>query len=45
MFKGPKKPDGKKQVYNFQLEKLRIMLHFYNTEDFDDVKFFKLNSD
>ena len=30
MFKGPVRPDGKKEVYYFQLEKLRIMLSFYN---------------
>ena len=45
MFRGPKRPDGKKQVYRYQLEKLRIMLHFYTPEDFDQIKFFRLNSD
>ena len=30
MIRGPKRPEGKKQVYKYQLEKLRIMLHFYS---------------
>jgi hypothetical protein len=37
MFKGPKKPEGKYQIYKYQLEKLNIMLHFYNEEDFDRI--------
>ena len=28
-----------------QMEKLRIMLNFYSKQDFDNVKFHKLNSD
>ena len=35
MIRGPKRPEGKKGVYRYQLEKLRIMLHFYNEHDFD----------
>ena len=35
MFRGPKRPDGKKQVFRYQLEKLRIMIHFYTAEEFD----------
>ena len=45
MFKGPVRPDGKKEVYYFQLEKLRIMLSFYNKAEFEVVRFHKLNSD
>lgn len=32
LFSGNKQPDGKGQVYHFQLEKLRVMLHFYSRE-------------
>jgi hypothetical protein len=45
MIRGPKRPEGKKGVYKYQLEKLRIMLHFYNQDDFDEIKFFRLNGD
>ena len=45
MFKGPRKPQSKQEVFNMQMEKLRIMLTFYTKEDFDNVKFHKLNSD
>ena len=45
MIRGPKRPEGKKGVYKFQLEKLRIMLHFYSQDDFDEIKFFRLNAD
>jgi hypothetical protein len=39
------RPQGKEQVYDFQLEKLRIMLLFYDANDFGEVKFYKLNAD
>lgn len=45
MFRGPKRPTNKQEIFNYQMEKLRIMLHFYSTEDFEAVKFHKLNSD
>lgn len=32
LFQGNRQPEGKKQVYQFQLEKLRVMLHFYNRD-------------
>ena len=45
MFRGPVRPDGKKEVFYFQLEKLRIMLSFYTKKEFENVRFHKLNSD
>lgn len=45
MIRGPIRPDGKKQVFDFQMEKLRIMLLFYDQADFEAVKFYKLNAD
>lgn len=35
----------KKEAYYLQLEKLRVMLHFYSEDDFDQVVFHKLNTD
>jgi hypothetical protein len=35
MFRGIKKPKGKKEVYEYQLEKLRIMLEFYTPQEFE----------
>ena len=35
----------KKEAYYLQLEKLRVMLHFYSEEDFNQVVFHKLNTD
>jgi hypothetical protein len=45
MIRGPKRPQGKKEIFDLQMEKLRIMLHFYDQNDFQRVKFFRLNSD
>ena len=45
MFQGHKKPTSKSEIFDMQMEKLRIMLHYYSKEDFENVKFHKLNSD
>ena len=45
LFTSARRPKGKKEVFDFQLEKLRIMLLFYDGQDFEEVKFYKLNSD
>eukprot|EP00347_Sterkiella_histriomuscorum_P005962 403354597 len=40
-----KKPKEKKEIFNYQMDKLNVLIHFYTKEDFDNVKFFKLNAD
>jgi hypothetical protein len=40
-----KKPTTKKDIYNHQLEKLNVLISFYNEEDFDSIKYHNLNVD
>ena len=41
-----KNPDGKRQVYDQLLDKLRIMFDVaYTTEDFNELKMYGLNTD
>lgn len=44
MFKN-KRPTAKKEIFNYQMEKLNVLITFYTEEDFDKVKFHNLNSD
>lgn len=40
-----KKPKEKKEIYKYQMDKLNVLINFYNSQDFEAVKFYKLNSD
>lgn len=40
-----KNPTTKSEIYQFQLEKLDILISHYTREDFDKIKFLDLNSD
>ncbi|CDW74735.1 UNKNOWN [Stylonychia lemnae] len=40
-----KRPREKREIFTYQMDKLNILISFYNQQDFEQIKFHKLNSD